>query len=62
MKKNSYHSHPSADLRRPVVSYCLEGLPRNSVAKLTDCARNDKNVSKGRKTPTQQQQQLLFIV
>ena len=46
------HSHPSADSRRAVVSYwrknghyvlenCLGGLSRNSVAKLTDRARND---------------------
>ena len=46
------HSLPSADSRRPVVSYwrksvhfilvnCLGGLPGNSVDRLTDRARND---------------------
>ena len=46
------HSLPSADSRRAVVSYwrknghwvlvnCLGGLPRNSVARLTDRAQND---------------------
>ena len=33
---------------------CLVGMPRNSVARLTDHARNDLNVSKGRNTPIQQ--------
>ena len=52
MKKLYGHSVPSADSKRAVVSYwrknvhlvlvtCLEGLPRNSVDRLTDSARND---------------------
>ena len=48
MKKFYDHSLPSADLRRAVVTNghqvlvnCLGSLPRNSVAKLTDRARND---------------------
>ena len=53
MKKKFYgHSPSSADSRRAVVSYwqknvhellvnCLGGLPRNSVARVTDRARND---------------------
>ena len=57
--KNFYnHSHPSADSRRAVVSYwrknghkvlvnCLEGLPKNNVARLTDCTRNDLKCVEG---------------
>ena len=52
---------PSADSRRAVVSYwrknvhlelvnCLGGLPRNSVVRVNDRARNDLNMLKGRKT------------
>ena len=66
--KHSYgHSLPSTNSRRAVVSYwwknvhnvlvnCLGGLPRNSVDRLTNRARNDLKKSKSRKTPTQQQQ------
>ena len=52
------HSLPSADSRRAVVSYwrknvyqvlvnCRGGLPRNSVDRLTDCARNDLKCFEG---------------
>ena len=63
------HSLPSIDPRRAVVSYwqknghlvlvnCLGGLPRNSVDRLTDrtVPKMTWKVSKGHKTPTQQQQ------
>ena len=54
MKKKRFYGHSpsSADSRRAVVIYwrknvhyilvnCLGGLPRNSVARLTDGAQND---------------------
>ena len=54
--KNLYgHSPFSSDSRRAVVSYwqkkvmvnCLEGLPRNSVVRVSDRARNDLKCVEG---------------
>ena len=58
------HSLPSTDSRNAkecalVLVNCLGGLPRNSVDRLTDHARN---MSKGHKTPIQQHSESVLMV